>query len=226
MNEMPTPAETELVELVRSIDVPAPPALHARIEALVAEHSSPRDARRRRARRPLAWGAGALAAAACAAVLAIALSGGSSSSGPDVRSASALTLAPATMGAPSESHSNAGELNAAVDGVAFPYWEERFGWRTVGARTDHIGGRPVTTVFYANGDGQRIGYSIVGGTPPPRLSGPASWRRGTAYHVLSVGNRSAVVWLRSGRLCIVSGHGVKPATLLRLASWSERSTPA
>jgi hypothetical protein len=223
MNDVPTPAETELVELVRSIDVPAPPALHARIEKLVADRSSPGGARRGRS---LAWAGGAVAAAACAAILALALSGGGSSSGPDVRSASALTLRPATMGAPVESHSNGRELTAAVDGVAFPYWEEHFGWRTVGARTDQVGKRPVLTVFYANGHGQRIGYSIVGGTPPPGLSGPTSWRRGTAYHLMSIGERYAVVWLRSGHLCIVSGHGVKPATLLRLASWSEHTTPA
>jgi hypothetical protein len=226
MNDMPTPAETELVELVRSIDVPAPPALHARVEKLVAERSSPAGIRRRHAGGPLAWGAGALAAAACAAVLVLALSGGSSSNVPDVRSASALALRPATMGAPAESHSHSGQLTAAVDGVAFPYWEERFGWRTAGARADHIAGRPVMTVFYANGRGQRIGYSIVGGTPPAPLGGSASWRRGTAYHLLSVGSAYAIAWLRSGHLCIVSGHGVKPATLLRLASWSERSTPA
>jgi hypothetical protein len=226
MNDVPTPAETELVERVRSIDVPAPPALHARIEKLVAEHPSRGGARRGRPGRPLAWAAGALAVAACAAILAVALSGGSSSGVPDVRSASALALRPATMGAPAESRGNGRTLTAAMDGVAFPYWEERFGWRTAGARVDHIAGRPVMTVFYANGKGQRIGYSIVGGTPPPQLSGPTSWRRGTAYHVLSIDDRYAVAWLRSGRLCVVSGHGVEPATLLRLASWSERSAPA
>ncbi len=222
MNDVPTPAETELVELVRAIDVPAPPALHARVEQLVADRSS----RLKRRRRSFAWGGGAVAAAACAAILALVLAGGSSNGGPNVRSASALTLRGATIGAPAESHSNGGELTASVDGVAFPYWEERFGWRTVGARADHVGNRPVFTVFYANGHGQRIGYSIVGGTPPPQLSGPATWRRGTAYHVMSIGDRYAVVWLRSNRLCIVSGHGVHPATLLKLASWSERSTPA
>jgi len=30
-----------------------------------------------------------------------------------------------------------------------------------------------------------------------------------------------VTWLRDGHLCVVSGHGVSGATLLRLASWGD-----
>ena len=47
MSEKSPPTESELVEFVRSIDVPAPPELHRRIDALVAA-SAPADRRRRR----------------------------------------------------------------------------------------------------------------------------------------------------------------------------------
>ena len=33
--------------------------------------------------------------------------------------------------------------------------------------------------------------------------------------------RAVVTWLRDGHLCVVSGHGVSSATLLKLASWSD-----
>ena len=77
----------------------------------------------------------------------------------------ALTRLAPTAGAPPESAGDPAQLALAVDGVAFPYWEGRLGWHSAGARTDHIGGRTVTTVFYANSAGQRIGYAIVAGTP-------------------------------------------------------------
>ena len=54
----------------------------------------------------------------------------------------------------------------AVGGVTFPSWERAFGWRATGARTDTVGGREVTTVFYANSRGQRIGYAIAAGPRP------------------------------------------------------------
>jgi hypothetical protein len=42
------------------------------------------------------------------------------------------------------------------------------------------------------------------------------------YRLLSENGAAAVVWLRDGHLCVVSGHGVAGATLLKLASWSDR----
>ena len=39
MSEQPPPTESELVELVRSIDVRAPQELHRRIDAMVAERT-------------------------------------------------------------------------------------------------------------------------------------------------------------------------------------------
>ena len=72
MSEPRPHTETELIEHVRSLDVPAPAALHARIDALVAEHARagrPPLAARLRAR-PAALG-GALAFAAVLAALLV-----------------------------------------------------------------------------------------------------------------------------------------------------------
>lgn len=221
--------ESELVEFVRAIDVRAPDSLHREVESLLAGRS--RLARRGGttgstdgslrtfgpARRLAA--AGALAAAVAVAIAIAASSGGGSAL--SLRVASALTLRPATTPAPPESVSNRAQLLAAVDGVSFPYWGERFGWRSTGARTDRVGGRAVTTVFYADRHGSRIGYAIVGGTPPPRSSGGViAWRKKTPYRLLTENGASVVSWLRDGHLCIVSGRDVSAATLLRLASWS------
>jgi hypothetical protein len=229
-------SESELIEYVRSIDVRAPDSLHREVESLIAGRSQlgrprriPTSSRGGRssfgpARRIAA--AGALAAVAAAVAIASS-SGGGASSGLSLREASALTLSPATAAAPSESLSHRAQLRASVDGVSFPYWGEHFGWRSTGSRTDHIGGRVVTTVFYQDSGGRRIGYAIVAGTPAPRASGGVvSWREKTPYRLLTANGTAVVTWLRDGHLCVVSGRNVSTATLLRLASWSDGGTVA
>jgi hypothetical protein len=103
--------------------------------------------------------------------------------------------------------------------VPFPYWEDRFGWHSTGTRSDQIDGRTVTTVFYSDAAGRRIGYAILAGTPaPPINGGNVSWHGGVPYRLLTDNGASTVVWQRDGHLCVLSGHGVSSATLLRLAS--------
>jgi hypothetical protein len=161
-------------------------------------------------------------------VLAVAITlatGGGGGPSLSLSQASALTLRPATAPAPAER--NHTELAASVDGVSFPYWEERFGWRSTGARSDLVGGREVTTIFYTNRRGQRIGYTIVAGKAPTRpRGGVTAWRGGTRFQVMNVHGAPVVTWLRSGRLCVVSGRGVDSATMLRLASWDEHGSVA
>lgn len=226
-------SESGLVDYIRSIDVRAPESLHRQVESLIAARS-PRDARGARygsSARPFGAGprlaaGGAIAAALIVLALAVGLSGGGSTT-LSVHDASALTLRPATAGPPAESRSDRRELTAAVEGVSFPYWGERFGWRSTGSRTDHIDGRTVTTIFYANGRGRRIGYAIVAGSAPPQPSGGVvTWRDGTPYRLLTQNGAPVISWLRHGRLCVVSGHGVDGATLLRLASWDDRPVAA
>jgi hypothetical protein len=222
-------AESELVEFVRSIDVRAPESLHREVQALVGDASRRKGRLRMGHRRSPALAgyafAGALAAAVAAIAIAIGLSGGGN--GQFIRQASALTLAPATAAAPRENPHSSGQLTAAVEGVAFPYWEDRFGWRSTGTRSDRVNGRAVTTVFYADRVGRQIGYAIVAGTPAPKQDrGAIAWRNGTRFRVLQLHGATVLSWLRDGRLCVVAGRGVSGETLLALASWHPRGAVA
>jgi hypothetical protein len=230
--------QRQVAELVRSFDTPAPARLHQRIESLVAAHQdsdaprqdrrfAPRDALRRPFFSPLRFaGLGVAAIAVVAIAIAVGLGGGGS---PTVSfsQAAAATLRAATLPAPPESGTDHAALTAAVDGVRFPYWEDRFGWYSTGSRTDRIDGRSITTVFYSDAAGRRVGYAILAGTPAPRISGGrVSWRGGVQYRLLIENGAAVVTWLRNGHLCVVSGHGVPSAALLRLASWSDHDATA
>ncbi|HTB70702.1 MAG TPA: hypothetical protein VK707_06955 [Solirubrobacteraceae bacterium] len=218
MSEQRPTSESEAIELIRSIDVRAPESLHDAVEQMIAERPARRE--REYSLQPRLATLGALAAA----VVALAVVIGNSGSSPtlSVRDASALTLRAATFGAPAESSSNHTELVASVDGVAFPYWGAHFGWRQTGTRTDAVDGHTVTTVFYENSLGHRVGYAIVARSAPSQITGGVVARRdGTAYRLLTVDGTPVVAWIRAGHLCVISGRGVDGATLLRLASWSE-----
>jgi hypothetical protein len=213
MSERTPPTESELVELVRSIDARAPEHLHRRIDALVAE----RTASRRNRPGPLRLGlAGTLALGVIAVALVASLSGGGSAL--TLRTTVALTLRPATAPAPAQDPQHPAELAADVEGIAFPYWDDRFGWRSTGARTDSVDGRTVRTVFYVR-DRQWIGYAIASGSAPSLSGGIARTRDGTVYRFLAEDGARVVTWQRDGHLCVVSGHGVSDATLMALASW-------
>jgi hypothetical protein len=229
MSEPRPTTESELTELLHALDERAPDELHARVQALLAERPPRRAGAHlggsgglRRAR----LGGGVVAVAALVVALMLVLSGGARST-PDVSQVSAATLRTATTLAPAESTSARGTLTAVVDGIAFPYWDGRFGWRASGARTDRIDGRTVTTVFYDDAGGQRIGYAILAGTPAPGSSGgTVVWRAGTAYRLLTLHGAPAVAWQRAGHLCVVAGRGVSSATLLQLASWQAHGSSA
>jgi hypothetical protein len=226
MSEHRPHTESELVDYVRSIDVRAPEELHRKIEAMVAERV---PVRRRWLRdrslgapsRGFKLGVAVVAIAAIAAVLVAGLAGGGAPT-LTVRQTAALTLRAATMAAPAKSPINPRQLAVAVDGVAFPYWEDRFGWRSTGARVDRVGGRTVTTVFYTDNRGWRLGYAIVAGTPAPAVGGGTIvWRDGAPFRLTRENGAPVVTWMRDGRLCVVSGRDVDSATLLRLASWND-----
>jgi hypothetical protein len=221
MSERNPQNESELIERLRAIDVHAPRELHNRVGALVAERTGTR-------RRPVGgrWQlGGAVALAAVVAALVIALAGGGGSSKLTMRETVALTRRPATTSAPAENPHNGTELAVAVDGVPFPYWQDHFGWRSTGMRTDSVDGREITTVFYVSRYGQRIGYAIVAGTPAPGADGGVvRWRGGTAYRLTRAGGSEVVSWKREGHLCVIAGHRVSSATLLALASWQGTDT--
>jgi hypothetical protein len=219
--------QRRIAELVRSFDAPAPESLHQHVQALVASRQNQRSPRRGLHRfSPLVLaGAGAVAAAVVAVAIAVGLSGGTSTV--SFSQAAAPTLRAATLPAPPESQAHHAQLAVAVDGVPFPYWSERFGWRSTGLRTDRVDGRSITTVFYTDSSGRRIGYAILAGTPAPTIGGDViAWRGGVSYRLLSENGAAVVTWLRDGHLCVVSGRSVSSATLLRLASWSDHDATA
>ncbi|MGN6372263.1 MAG: hypothetical protein ACTHM1_04645 [Solirubrobacteraceae bacterium] len=224
--------EDQIAKLAASVK--APESLHERVQEMVEQADARAPKRRRSAARrrrpawsPAAWsparlGVAATAAAGLAAVaVGVGVSGGGSS-GLTVAKAAALTLRPATMGAPRESAANHTQLDVSVQGVAFPYWRERFGWRSAGERVDRVDGRSVTTVFYADRTGRWIGYAIASGRAPQLTGGTVRWSSlGVPYSVSTQGDATVVAWPRKGHLCVVSGHGVDTATLLRLAGWRQ-----
>jgi len=217
----------EIAELIRSVEVRAPERLHDRVRAM-AERPGPRVAASRPGGLRLRLGAAITAAAAGTAALALALAGGSGGRALTLAQASAVTLRPATMRAPAESVRDRSDLSASVDGVSFPYWGERFGWRSTGSRVDRVAGRTFRTVFYSDGRGHTVGYAIVAGSPAPSVSGAGrkAWRAGTDFRIGSSGGAEVVTWTRAGHLCVVSGRGVSSSTLLALASWNERGRAA
>jgi anti-sigma factor RsiW len=87
-----------------------------------------------------------LAGPAAALALLLALLGGGQGSLTVARAATlAARPALAAVAEPPDHSVALPQLRRA--GLPFPYWEDRFGWRATGVRTDHIGGRTATTVF-------------------------------------------------------------------------------
>jgi hypothetical protein len=187
-------------------EVHAPLALRERLEADRARLARPRARRR--------WFSVALAGAAAAAVLlAVVLA---AAGGPTVQDAAAFASQPPTAAAPPAE----GKLLAAgQDGVAFPEWEAKFGWKATGARKGEVDGRAATTVYYEK-DGNTLAYTIVGGD---RLEGPDGARiidaEGTPVEIFRADGTPAATWERDGHTCVLVGEGVPDAKLAELAGW-------
>jgi hypothetical protein len=115
-------------------------------------------------------------------------------------------------------------LPVAVEGVRFPNYEEKFGWRAVGKRDDEIDGRDVTTVFYERG-GERVSYSIVAGDALAEPDGQDVEAEGTRLRRIGAGN--AVTWTRLGHTCVMDGSAaVSLAAVAELAGWKAKAEVA
>jgi hypothetical protein len=165
--------------------------------------------------------AGGSALAVLAAIVIAASLGGHGSSMLRLPAYVTFAARPATIAAPAKAPGHGGLLAIAVDGLAFPDWEHSNGWRAVGVRADLLRGHAVTTVFYADASGARIGYSIVA-PPPPPLTWP---KRSTVvsrahvhYWVQTVGGVPVIAWTHAGHRCVLSGRGVSSKLLLALAT--------
>jgi hypothetical protein len=219
-----TDTQRRMAAHVGSIDIRAPASLHDSVRELTVAAARRGDARRGFALlplpRPSALLLGALASAAGLIVALILALGSAGPGAPTVLQASTLGLRPAAIRAPEENPQAPGQLAISAEGIAYPYWNRRFGWQTAGARADELGGRKVTTVFYANSAGRRIGYSIVAGRALPIPAGghAAVWD-GTRFDVLHSSGSTVVTWRRAGHTCILVGAKVSARTLLTLADW-------
>ncbi len=217
------------VTIVRdaAAEVRAPDSLRERLQTIAPQAALEPDRARRSRRAPsrssapriprLLAGLAAVAAAVLV-ILAVSLSGTSGS--PTVAQAAALATLPPTLPAPHHVHSGSDLVNESAAGVPFPYWEDQFHWRTIGARSDTVSGRSVTTVFYVDRHGRRLAYAIVGGAPLPWPSGAQTVvRNGVHMAVVTNAGRTIVTWERAGHSCVLAATGVPTRTLVRLASW-------
>jgi hypothetical protein len=206
----------------------------ALIAAAVADVSAPQSLRETlerdreraaaRARAPF-WrrhrlGVVAGGAAAALAIVAIALVTAGGDTDPSLGKVYAAARLEPTKAAPATAGGTPPELNANVGNLVFPDWKASFGWRAVGRRDDTLSGRPVTTVFYRNAEGARLGYTVVSGDAlqgePP---GRQVTRKGKTYHVASGDRRTIVTWTQQGHTCvIVAPSTVPPERLVDLAA--------
>jgi hypothetical protein len=190
---------------------PAPASLRAAIQGRVSARG--RDRARRLVPR-LAFGGAAAAVATVALVLAI--NGGRSP--PTVADAAQLAAQPPSGPAPARLEGTRTQLAADVEGVQFPDFRRRYGWRPAGVREDTIDGRDATVVYYRKGDRQ-IGYVIVSGSGlPPPSAADETVLRGVEYQTLRSAGVPAVTWRRVGHTCVLTGAASR-AELLTLASW-------
>jgi hypothetical protein len=197
------------VSMIRgaAAEVHAPLALRERLEADRGRLARPRARRR--------WFSVALAGAAAAAVLlAVVLA---APGGPTVQDAAAFAGKPPQASAPA---GDGQRLPLEQDGVAFPDWAAKFGWKATGKRTGEVDGRDATTVYYEKG-GKTLAYTIVGGDA---LDAPGDARTitvaGTPVHVFRTdAGKPAVTWERDGQTCVMTGAGVPDAKLAELAGW-------
>ena len=88
-------------------------------------------------------------------------------------------------------------------------------------RSDRLGGRTITTVFYSSPHGRRIGYAIVAGPalPLPSSGNTTVWHNGVRYDVLHPPGSTVVTWRRAGHTCILIATKVSSKMLLTLARW-------
>jgi hypothetical protein len=196
----------------------APGSLRARVEA-ERERQAPVASRRR-----AWWLGGGLATAVATISVALVLglvAGGGGGEGPTVFAVAALAARGPAEPPPTEDPGRPDMLRRGVEGVRFPYWGGRFRWEASGARSDRVGGRATTTVFYEGPSGARLGYSIVAGR---RLASPSGARPvtvgGTQLWTLRRGDRTIVVWVRGGHTCVISAPAAVPVQRVQgLAAW-------
>jgi hypothetical protein len=202
----------ELLQTARSTDR-APAGLRARIDAA-------RPSPTVRARRRLVYG-GSLAGALAAVVLALVLIlPGGTPGAPSVSQAAALATRGSSAPAPAPDPSDPNvKLGQDVQEVYFPNWDRQFGWSAIGQRSDMVGGRQATTVYYRWHGTDTIAYTIVAAPVLASPNAKVTWLNGTELRTLRLDGRLVVTWRRAGHTCVLSGVGVPASQLQLLAAW-------
>ncbi|HEY6777763.1 MAG TPA: hypothetical protein VI122_14745 [Thermoleophilaceae bacterium] len=206
-----------VAEALRHGGPATPDGLRSRLQAL-----EPRPPEMRRAAFPrsvprlLAPVAGVAALVVVVVVVVLSLGG---PAGPSLVQAAEIAQLPANEPTPAPDRANPTVLEKHLEGVTFPDWSKKFGWRAEGARTDRLDGRRAETVFYTH-HGHRIGYTVISGEPLEPPEGAQTIRRnGVEIHRYKDGDRTVVTFERGGLTCILSGHVVHADTPLKLAAW-------
>jgi hypothetical protein len=214
------PEQQRAVSLLRSVDVAAPDALRARLEAMIDEAGG------RKHRRPLStrWRNTLFVPAATAlaiVIVALVVLLGSGSTAPSVGQTAKIALSSATAPAPARDAGHPELLAAGVDGVPFPSYVSNPGWQATGSRTQVVHDRTIVTVYYRAPDGTRVGYSIVPGHMLTAPGGATTVFRGVRYTYGRVGSGRYITWARDGHTCVIAGRQVSHRTLLALARADE-----
>ncbi len=191
----------------------APASLRAEIDDLYRQ-AAERRARRRFGPQLLSLpirlvSGGATVVAAVVVALVIALGG---AGGPSIAAAAAVATRGPSMPAPATDPASPSKLDVRVGALQFPNWEQQGGWRSSGERTDRVGDRSITTVYYTHG-GERVAYSIVS---QPALGGLDT--HGEQYATLREHGRTAVVWTVRNHTCVLSAKGMSVGQLWQLAA--------
>jgi len=195
-------------------DVHAPQSLREAVERdRERAAKNPRVSFWRRHSRRLTAAAGAAAALAAVAI-ALDSGTGNPTEPSQAKVQTAARLDP-TEPAPAAIGGTPPVLDVKVGGHNFPDWTKKFGWRATGHRRDELSGRTVTTVFYRNPKGARLGYAVVHGAP---LDDPAPGRRltrdGQAYNVVRTGRQTTVTWTQGGHTCVIVASSTVPESKL------------
>ena len=202
------------VTTVRSVALPAPTALHARVEMQSAGSTS-----RSRPPRLGRLSASVLAGSAAAGVLALALLLAGRSDEPWVAQAIEFGGEAPEAVAPPADRDNPALLSQRGAGLPYPNLEPNFDWRASGVRSDELEGRGATTVFYEK-DRRSVAYTIAGGEPLAPPEARTTVVDGIRFRTFRENGVSGVTWLRRGRTCILTSRTLDRRALLELAAWT------
>ncbi|HVH00091.1 MAG TPA: hypothetical protein VM844_04935 [Miltoncostaeaceae bacterium] len=109
-------------------------------------------------------------------------------------------------------------------GAAAAAFAAAAGWTPLGSRTDTVGGRTVTTVFWGH-EGRRVAVTVLpGDAAPPPDGARRTGRRGLLLYSFEVGPRTAVTWTEDDRTSVLSAIAVPRGELYDLAGGPPKET--